>query len=144
MEKRPKVGLGVIIIKDGKILMGKRKNAHGEGGWCYPGGHLEFGESWEQCARREVMEETSIKIKNIRFGTATNDIFRSDDKHYITICMVADYASGVVRLMEPDKCEKWEWFNWSKLPKPLFLPTINQLKEGFDPKKVSLKKVRKS
>jgi 8-oxo-dGTP diphosphatase len=140
MEKRPKVGLGVIVIKNGKILMGKRKNAHGEGDWCYPGGHLEFGESWEQCARREVTEETGIKIKNIRFGTVTNDIFK-DDKHYITICMVADYASGKVELMEPDKCEKWKWFDWSKFPKPLFLPTINQLKEGFDPRNVVRKKV---
>lgn len=115
--------------------MGKRKNAHGEGGWCYPGGHLEYGESWEQCARREVMEETGIKIKNVRFGKVTNDIFDLEQKHYITICMVADYASGEVAIMEPDKCEKWDWFVWSKLPKELFLPTINQLKEGFYPTK---------
>ncbi len=117
MNNRPKVGVGVIVLKDGKVLMGKRKNAHGEGGWCYPGGHLEYGESWEQCARREVMEEAEIKIKNVRFGTATKDIFDLEQKHYITICMVADYASGEVAIMEPDKCEKWDWFVWPKLPK---------------------------
>ncbi len=139
MNNRPKVGVGVIVLKDGKVLMGKRKNAHGEGGWCYPGGHLEYGESWEQCARREVMEEAEIKIKNVRFGTATKDIFDLEQKHYITICMVADYASGEVAIMEPDKCEKWDWFVWPKLPKELFLPTINQLKEGFDPTKLPQK-----
>lgn len=78
------------------------------------------------------MEETNIKIKNLRFGTVTNDIFKDERKHYITICMVADFASGKVKIMEPLKCEKWRWFKWDKLPQPLFLPIINQLKAGFD------------
>ena len=135
-ENRPKVGIGVIIIKDQKILLGKRKNSHGEGAWCCPGGHLEFGETWEQCAIRETMEETGIKIKNIRFGTTTNDIFEKEQKHYITICMIADFESGEVKVMEPEKCEQWEWFEWDNLPNPLFLPTINQLKANFNPFKI--------
>lgn len=81
-EKNPRVGLGVAIIRNGKILFGKRKNSHGEGSWCFPGGHLEFGESWEECARRETLEETGLKIRNIRFATATNDLFKKEDKHY--------------------------------------------------------------
>ena len=40
MENRPKIGVGIIVIKDGKILFGKRKNAHNEGSWSFPGGHL--------------------------------------------------------------------------------------------------------
>lgn len=135
-EERPKVGIGVIVIKDDKVLLGKRKNAHGEGAWCYPGGHLEYGESFEECAMREVMEETSIEIKNLRFGIVTNDIFYDEQKHYVTICMVADFASGEVKVMEPEKCEKWGWFEWDKLPELLFLPTINQLKAGFNPFKL--------
>ena len=73
--ERPKVGVGVIIVKEGKILLGKRKNAHGEGTWCPPGGHLELGESYEECAKRETFEETGLQIKNLQFITATNDIF---------------------------------------------------------------------
>ena len=65
MDERPKVGVGVIIIKDGKVLLGKRKNAHGEGSWSFPGGHLEFNEELFDCAKREVLEETGIKIKNL-------------------------------------------------------------------------------
>ena len=133
MNDRPKVGVGVIVIKDGKILLGKRKNAHGEGSWNFPGGHLEFNESWEDCALRETMEETGIAIKNIRFGTVTNDIFQAEEKHYITIFMLADYDSGEVKVMEPTKCEKWEWFLWRQLPQPLFVPIQNLLKEGYDP-----------
>lgn len=133
MSERPKVGVGVIVIKDGKILLGKRKNAHGEGTWSFPGGHLEFNESWEDCASRETMEETGIAIKNIRFGTATNDIFQTEEKHYVTIFMLSDYDSGEVKVMEPEKCEKWEWFLWSQLPQPLFVPIHNLLKKSFNP-----------
>jgi len=135
MRNRPKVGLGVFIIRDGKVLLGKRKNAHGEGGWCFPGGHLEFNESWEDCAIRETQEETGLEIKNIRFGTTTNDIFKKEDEHYITICMVADYVLGEAKVMEPEKCEEWGWFEWNekKLPKSLFIPQRNLLKQKFDP-----------
>jgi 8-oxo-dGTP diphosphatase len=132
-EIRPKVGVGVIVLKDGKVLLGKRKNAHGEGSWSFPGGHLEFKESFEACASREVMEETGIKIKNIRLGTVTNDIFEKEGKHYITIFMVCDYDSGTVKNMEPEKCERWEWFSWDKMPKPLFVPIENLLKQKFKP-----------
>lgn len=132
-NQRPKVGVGVIVKKDGKILLGKRKNAHGEGSWWFPGGHLEFNESWEECARREVDEETGIEIKNVRFGTATNDIFEKESKHYITIFMVTDFASGEVEVMEPEKCERWEWFDWDNLPQSLFVPIQNLHKIKFNP-----------
>lgn len=128
MSNRPKVGLGVIVIKDGKVLLGKRKNAHGEGTWCFPGGHLEFGESWETCARREVAEEAGINIKDLKFLTATNDIFDQEEKHYITIIMISQYDSGEIKIMEPDKCEGWAWFDWEDLPTPLFLSTQNLIK----------------
>lgn len=133
MENHPKVGLGVLIIKDNKVLLGKRKNSHGDGAWCFPGGHLEFNESWEDCATRETIEETGIKIKNIKFSTATNDIFPLENKHYITIIMQADYDSGEVQIMEPEKCERWDWFEWDKLPQPLFVPQENLLKQGYNP-----------
>ena len=130
---RPRVGVGVCIIKDDKILLGKRKNAHGEGTWCFPGGHLEFQESWEDCARRETLEETGLQIKDVRFATSTNDIFALEGKHYITIFMVAQYASGEAKILEPEKCEAWEWFDWNKLPSPLFVSTENFFKTGFNP-----------
>ncbi len=132
-NKRPKVGVGVIVIKDDKILLGKRKNAHGEGTWSFPGGHLEFNESWEGCALRETMEETGIKIKNIRFGAVTNDIFQIEEKHYITIFMLADYSFGEVKTMEPEKCEQWGWFEWDDLPKPIFVPIQNLQKRNYNP-----------
>jgi len=126
-------GIGVIVLKEGRVLLGKRLNSHGDGTWSFPGGHLEMFESWEQCAEREVLEEANIRISNLKFATTTNDIFREENKHYITIFMVADYSGGTLKVNEPDKCEKWEWFDWGTLPQPLFLPIENLLKNGYHP-----------
>jgi len=131
--KRPKVGVGVWIVKDGKVLLGKRKNAHGDGSWSAPGGHLEWFETPEECARRETTEETGIEIANLRNATFTNDIFEDEDKHYITLAVTADWFSGEPQVLEPDRCERWEWFGWDELPEPLFLPLQNLLKQGFRP-----------
>ena len=130
---RPKVGVGVIVQKDGKVLLGKRMGAHGEGSWSFPGGHLEGNEKVEDCAQRETEEETGIRIKNIRKATYTNDIFADENKHYVTLFVLADHDSGEVRICEPEKCEKWEWFEWANLPSPLFIPVENLVKEGFRP-----------
>ena len=133
MEERPKVGVGVIVIKDGKVLMQKRKGAHGEGTWSFPGGHLEYYETLESYAIHEVQEEIGIKIKDIRFATITNDIFKLENKHYITIFMIANYLSGIPEVKELDKTEKVDWFSWHSLPQPLFIPIQNLLKQNFTP-----------
>ena len=128
MIKRPLVGIAVIVIKDNRVLLGKRKNAHGSGTWAFPGGHLEFNESIEACAKREVLEETGIQIKNLRYGPYTNDIFTDEDKHYVTLFVMADHDSGTPMVKEPHKCEKWGWFQWPPNVHPCFLPIKNLLK----------------
>lgn len=130
---RPRVGMGVIVLRDGRVLLGRRKASHGTGTWHMPGGHLEFGEGLEGCARREVLEETGVDIKNIRFAAATNDLFKEEGKHYITLFMLSEWESGEPRAMEPEKAESWDWFSWDNLPEPLFLPIQNLLKQGFRP-----------
>jgi 8-oxo-dGTP diphosphatase len=97
------------------------------------GGHLEFKEELEACVRREVQEETNLTVNNIHFGTITNDIFAHEEKHYITVFMVCDYANGELTIMEPEKCEEWKWFHWDEVPRPLFLPFENLLKKQFSP-----------
>lgn len=129
---KPQVGVAVIVVKNSKILLGKRRNSHGSGTWQFPGGHLEFGETIEDCAKRELFEETGLTIRNIRSGPYTNDIFKTERKHYITLFVIAEYDSGVLTLKEPHKCEKWEWFSWSHLPEPKFLPIRNLIKQHFN------------
>ncbi len=133
LKKRPYIGVAAIVIKDNQVLLGKRKNAHGAGTWQFPGGHLEFNESIKDCARREVYEETGLRIKNLRTGPYTNDIFQKEGKHYITLFVTCDYDGGNPRVKEPDKCHEWAWFGWQHLPKPHFLPIKNLLKQNFSP-----------
>jgi 8-oxo-dGTP diphosphatase len=134
MAKKPVIGVAVIVFFRGKLLLGKRKNAHGAGTWQLPGGHLEFFESIEACGRREVFEETGLEIQNIRRGPYTNDIFEKEGRHYVTLFLIAEAAGGELTVKEPDKCEKWAWFDWADLPDPKFLPLANLLGQGYDPK----------
>jgi 8-oxo-dGTP diphosphatase len=99
-----KVGIGVMVIKDGKVLLGKRKGKHGAGEYAWPGGNFEYMESFEECAKREVMEETGMEIHNIRFLRLFN-LKTYAPKHYVDIGLIADWKSGEPQLLEPEKCE---------------------------------------
>ena len=128
-----RVGMGVFIVKkDGSFLMLKRKDAHGEGTWAPPGGHIEFGESLEECAVREVKEETGLKISNIEQFATTNDIFK-EGKHYITLHVKAKWQGDEPKILEPEKCTGMGWFTAATLPSPLF-KTI----ENLGPEKMEL------
>jgi 8-oxo-dGTP diphosphatase len=126
----PRVGVAVMIIRGRKVLLGKRLASHGTGTWHLPGGHLEFMETVEDCARREVLEETGLKIENVKLGPYTNDFFVAENKHYITPFVLCT-AKGEPKVMEPEKCNEWKWFDWDHLPRPLFPSVENLIKAGF-------------
>lgn len=117
--QRPKVGVGVMIIRDGRILLAKRKGSHGEGEFAFPGGHLEYMESFCECAKRETMEECGIEIKNIQFRFLAN-VVKYSPKHYVHVGLLADWKSGEPKVLEPDKSEFWQWYDLDNLPKPIF------------------------
>jgi 8-oxo-dGTP diphosphatase len=121
-----RVGVGVFVLKsvnedarkNPSFLMGKRLNSHGAETWALPGGHLEWGESPEECAAREVLEETGLELTpHVKFLTATNDFMPADQKHYITMFTVSarEHSSAEPKPMEPEKCEGWEWVSWATL-----------------------------
>ena len=128
MENHPRIGVGVLLKYNHKILLGLRKGAHGAGTWAFPGGHLEFGENPEETARRECLEETGLLISNPKLIASTNDIFREENKHYLTLIYEADSTSHQAKIIEPHKCSKWAWFPWDELPSSLF-PSIIKLKK---------------
>lgn len=118
---RPKVGVGLLIIKDGSILLGQRKSSHGEGEFGGPGGHLEQNESFEECILRELSEEAGdeIKVKNLGFLCVTN-MMKYPPKHYVDIGMVAEWDGGDPIVMEPHKLVSWNWYPIDALPEKLF------------------------
>lgn len=126
----PRVGVGVLIIKDGRLLFGLRHGSHGADTWAPPGGKLELGETWAQCAERETLEEAGVKIKNVHLLTVTEEIHLTDNLHYATVHMISDWASGQPKIMEPAKCKEWGWFNYDNLPLPLFA-SIQNLKTQY-------------
>ena len=115
-----KVGVGVLIFKDRKVLLGKRKSVHGQGEYAPTGGHLEYMESFEDCARRETLEECGVKIKNLEFVHVAN-IMSYASKHYINIILSAEWESGEAKVLEPEKCESWDWYDLDNLPEPMFV-----------------------
>ena len=128
----PRVGVGVIIVRDGLVLLGKRAGSHGAGSWALPGGHLEFGETVADCAAREVLEETGLEVHDIAAAPYTSDVFAREGRHYITRFVTAQ-ATGEPEILEPGKCLAWGWFRWADLPQPLFLPLLTLHGTGFVP-----------
>ena len=119
IDKNIKIGIGVMILKDGKVLMGKRKNSHGDGEFAFTGGHLEYMESFIECAKRETLEEAGIKIKNIRFLCVVNDD-KHPPRHGVGLGVVCDWEEGIPKVLEPDKRESWDWYDLDNLPEPIF------------------------
>jgi 8-oxo-dGTP diphosphatase len=128
----PRPGVGVLLLRDGKILLGRRRGSHGAGDWAPPGGHVDEGESAEATARREVLEETGLVIERTRVGPVTEDRF-PEGKHYLTTFVAADAPAGEPQNLEPTKCEGGAWFDWDGLPAPLFLPLLSLHRSGFRP-----------
>lgn len=147
-NKKVGVGFGVMILRNGKVLLGQRHSdptkadsaLHGEGTWTMPGGKLEFGETFEAGAVRELFEETGIKIKlsDLRVVSVANDTV--SDAHFVTIGLFCENSHGDPKVMEPDEITKWGWFPLGSLPTPLFFPSQEvaenyQAKRFYKPKK---------
>jgi len=128
--ERPRVGVGVIVSKGGKVLAGRRLSRSQPGHWHFPGGHLEGGESFEECALRETFEETGVVVGNPRVVGVTNDFFHlvhPDAKHYVTVFVECDWVSGEPLAKEPEKNDSWAWFALDAIPEPHFLSLKNFL-----------------
>lgn len=132
-EDRPKVGLGVVIVREGKVLIGRRIGAHGANTWTIPGGHVEFGESWEACARRETKEEVGLDLENVLFLGVTDDYDIGEGKHYVTIFVKAESRQGEPRVCEPDKYVDLQWCPWERIPSPRFRPIEKLMRQGVHP-----------
>ena len=117
----PRIGVGVIILRNKKVLLGRRRGNRSPGTYGLPGGFLENNETFEACAAREVLEETGLKCLSLRPIYITAG--KSDDAHYADIIFYTNCENGVPVVRETNKVEKWEWFSIFDLPDPLYEPT---------------------
>lgn len=135
LTKRPKVGIGVLVRRDGKILLHKRKSEHAYGTWACPGGHLEMFETFLESGIRELEEEagSNLKVTESRLWTVCNTHFPEEDRHYVVVFLLCDYVSGEAQVMEPEKAECWKWFDWNNLPEPLIQGSLKLKMRGKNP-----------
>ncbi len=121
---RPYIGIGILITRGNTILIGERlSKSGGAGTFQIPGGHLEFEQSFADCARQEVQEETGLKDIRIKgIICVNNDIifYPAKNKHYVTIGILAESEKGEPYDAEPEKSRNWKWVDPKNLPSPMF------------------------
>jgi 8-oxo-dGTP diphosphatase len=98
------IGVSAIIVRNGAVLLGRRRGSHGAGTWAFPGGKPDAGEHPSDTVRRELFEETGLID-----------------------------AVGEPAVREPDKVEGWHWCAWDELPEPLFAPAASLIAGGWRP-----------
>lgn len=134
-----RVGVGVILRREGHVLLGLRRSAHGRGTWSFPGGHQEKGETAPEAASRELEEETGIRLAPAAFRvlTSTDDRFPESGRQYTTVFVVGDCPENQEPQndppREPLKSSEWRWFSWWRLPEPRFAGIGELLARGVDP-----------
>ena len=128
MNREIKIGCEAFIIKDNTILLGLRKNCFGEGTWGLPGGHLEFQEKVVEAIKRELQEEVGVDFveEDFKLAKVLDDINKASDRHYLHFSFEVKYANQEIKLMEPERCTEWRFFDIKNLPEifPPHLPIL--------------------
>ena len=136
---KPGLGVGVMVIKDNKILLGLRNpdkekassELEGEGTWTMPGGKVEYMEKLGDAAKRELEEETSLKATKIDFLCISDDM--TNNAHFVTAGFIVKEYTGEIKTMEPEEIIEWKWFDLDNLPTNLYKPSqkcIEKYKNG--------------
>ena len=130
----PQVGIGVIVVRDGKVLVGQRISEHAHGTWSMPGGKQEAGETAEEAGARELREETGLAAAAVtKAPVYTDSIYQDEGRHYVALYVLADVPSGEPTVTEPDKFAEWRWVSWDALPQPRFKALQQLLEQGYRP-----------
>ena len=145
VSKKVGAGFGIMLVRDGKVLLGKRhvdpekadSELNGAGTWTMPGGKLEFGESFEDGARRELFEETGMTLDRVKVICVDNS--KIDEAHFVTVGMFSEFFVGEARVMEPDEITEWRWFDLDDLPEPLYFPS-ERILENYKLKRFYVKR----
>lgn len=130
----PKVAVGAVVFKDGRILLVRRGQPPSEDLWAIPGGSVEIGETLQQAVEREILEETGIKIRAgepvFTFDAIERDGTGKVRFHYVIVDLTADYVSGNPKA--GDDAVEARWVSAHEMKElRMSTPTVTLLKEKF-------------
>jgi len=112
---KPLIGVGAVIVCNGRILLEKRKGEPGKGKWSIPGGLVELGERAEQTVIREVREETNLEVENPELIDVVDSITFDEDGrikyHFVIIDYFVKLKGGTVKAADDAAELKWVPFN---------------------------------
>ncbi len=130
--KRVFAGSAVALLKDGKVLLGKRTNTLGRGTWCFPGGKIEPGERALDAVKRELKEEAGLDVElgDLEF-TGYVDTPYPPTQFWLTLFFRCTEFSGEPSATEQHKIDCWQWFSKDDLPSPLFGHTQAAFDKGL-------------
>lgn len=123
----PKVGCGALIIKDGKILLVKRRRSPESGHWGLPGGKVEWLETIEAAVMREIKEELGVKIRCEELVCVVDQIDEISGDHWVAPVLTATIVEGQPSVQEPDALYSFDWFELDSLPSPATVATETAL-----------------
>jgi ADP-ribose pyrophosphatase len=130
----PRVAVGAVVFKDERVLLVRRGQPPSEDLWAIPGGSVEIGETMQEAAEREILEETGITVRAgepvYTFDVIDRDSAGKIRFHYVIVDLAADYVTG-----EPkagDDAAEARWVTAQEIDAlPVSPPTLKLLKTKF-------------
>ena len=108
---QPIVGVGAVIVSEGKILLEKRSNEPSKGKWTIPGGLVDLGESIEQAVIRETKEETCLDVGEPQLIDVVDNVDLDETGkvkyHFIIVDYVVKIKSGAVEAASDAEELRW-------------------------------------
>lgn len=134
-QKQPRIRVAVVLEQEGRILL----VAHRKGDkryWLLPGGGVDYGETIEECAKREMREETGLEIEVTRMLYLSEAICPQGTRHILNVYVLGRIKGGELHKGEEDVLDGLEFFPMEELENltlypPIQRQLIDSWKNGF-------------
>lgn len=123
--------VAVLLVDDGKLLLGRRIRDDKFEGWQCPGGFMRSNETLCAAAQRCCLQKAGIQINDVEQGPYTNNIFHSTAQHSVSLYVIAREFKVINSALYADAQMEWNWFNIDEIPSAKFQP-LQQLLESND------------